>query len=106
MSNGEDKGLCDQHFMMHDQAIRNNSESIVEINRSLAGLPEKLENIIKQMEKLCNTMEKTDDKFLSKEVFNIEKMDVKSDIKTLYSIVGAIGLLLIGAFIAHLMGKL
>lgn len=105
MSEG-DKGLCEQHFLVHDQAINRNTEDIAEIKSSLAGLPTKLESIIEKIDKLCQTIEKSDEKFVHRESFGIELLHVKNDVALLQKVTGGLALLIATAFVAHLMGKL
>ena len=105
LSEGE-KGLCEQHFLVHDQAITRNTEDIAEIKTSLSGLPTKLESIIEKIEKLCQTIEKSDEKFVHRNAFDIELKYVKEDIYLLQKIVGGLALIIATAFVAHLMGKL
>ena len=102
----EEKRLCEQHFLVHDQAINRNTDDITSIKESLSGLPTKIESIIEKIDKLCQTIEKSDDKFVHKEAYRIEIDSVKSDVKFLQKTVGGIALLIATAFVAHLMGKL
>lgn len=97
--------FCEAYFLVHDGNIKQNTEDINHIKTTLAGLPERLDNMINQIEKLCKAMEKNEDKYVSKEIFQLRRKEVDDKFSTINKSVGAITLLLVSFFIGHITGK-
>lgn len=97
---------CEQHFMMHDSNIKQNTEDISQMKSTLAGLPEKLENMISQIEKLCKAIEKGEERYVTKEMFIMTQRSNEEKFSFVYKAVGAMTMLLVSFFIGHITGKI
>ena len=74
---------CEQYFMAHDEAIKQSKVDIDQLYKLLNGLPNDMKNVMDILKEIKEQINKSDEKYVSKEVVKITMDSLKQEIEKL-----------------------
>jgi len=86
----QEASQCSQHFIAHDDSIRQAKTDIDKLYTIVGGLPTDIRHIIDALSDLKKSMNANGEKYVSKEVMELKLRNIKDELKLwMYGAIGS-----------------